>query len=192
SGRSHRIPVQQKQQREIPRLLKRASTDRGFNPDRSSHRNSSQHPTSKTMENKTKYSLVLRALVTTAAVTSGCGATRKGRAYIRRFPQNTIVVGNGGPDSVSLLWNGAAWEKWQNLQPEKNVLQPLAGFPSLSGMKTKFIWLSVFLLLLPILANAQFAKPAVVSRTSWGCPDGQNSPAWTPQYTTVTHLVVHH
>ena len=34
-------------------------------------------------------------------------------------------------------------------------------------------------------------KPAVVSRTSWGCPDGQGS-GWTPQYTTVTHLIVHH
>ena len=35
-------------------------------------------------------------------------------------------------------------------------------------------------------------KPSVVSRTSWGCPSGENSPLWTPQYTTVTHLVVHH
>ena len=34
-------------------------------------------------------------------------------------------------------------------------------------------------------------KPAVVSRTSWGCPDGQGS-GWTPQYTAVTHLIVHH
>ena len=34
-------------------------------------------------------------------------------------------------------------------------------------------------------------KPAVVSRANWGCPDGQAS-GWTPQYTTVTHLIVHH
>jgi hypothetical protein len=34
-------------------------------------------------------------------------------------------------------------------------------------------------------------KPAVISRTAWGCPDGQGS-GWTPQYTTVTHLIVHH
>ena len=34
-------------------------------------------------------------------------------------------------------------------------------------------------------------KPAVVSRTAWGCPDGQSS-RWTPQKTTVTHLIVHH
>jgi hypothetical protein len=38
---------------------------------------------------------------------------------------------------------------------------------------------------------AALAKPAVISRTDWGCPDGQGS-RWTPQYTTVTHLIVHH
>ncbi|HYS54741.1 MAG TPA: peptidoglycan recognition family protein [Thermoanaerobaculia bacterium] len=39
-------------------------------------------------------------------------------------------------------------------------------------------------------------KPAatltVRSRTDWGCPDGENSPLWTPQHTVVTHAVVHH
>ncbi len=32
----------------------------------------------------------------------------------------------------------------------------------------------------------------VISRTNWGCPDGQNSPQWSPVYTPVTHLIVHH
>jgi hypothetical protein len=35
-------------------------------------------------------------------------------------------------------------------------------------------------------------KPPIVSRTEWGCPDGQYSPRWPPRYTTVTHLIVHH
>ena len=39
-----------------------------------------------------------------------------------------------------------------------------------------------------ILADAQ----TVVSRTQWGCPDGQNSPEWQPSYTNVTHLIIHH
>lgn len=30
------------------------------------------------------------------------------------------------------------------------------------------------------------------SRADWRCPDGEASPQWTPAYTTVTHLVVHH
>src|SRR5207253_9228616 len=36
------------------------------------------------------------------------------------------------------------------------------------------------------------ATLAVRSRTDWGCPDGENSPLWTPQHTIVTHAVVHH
>lgn len=34
-------------------------------------------------------------------------------------------------------------------------------------------------------------KPPVVSRSDWGCPDGQQS-RWSPAYKKVTHLVVHH
>jgi len=34
--------------------------------------------------------------------------------------------------------------------------------------------------------------PNVVSRTTWGCPQGQSSPSWPPTYTTVTHLIIHH
>lgn len=41
------------------------------------------------------------------------------------------------------------------------------------------------------IAIQSVTKPSVVSRTSWGCPDGENSP-WSPQYTIVTHLVIHH
>jgi len=34
--------------------------------------------------------------------------------------------------------------------------------------------------------------PGYVSRTGWGCPDGQNPSCNPPGYTTVTHLFVHH
>ncbi|MCB0177501.1 MAG: N-acetylmuramoyl-L-alanine amidase [Anaerolineae bacterium] len=34
-------------------------------------------------------------------------------------------------------------------------------------------------------------KPAVVSRTEWGCPDGQASPYRSPQYAPVTHIILH-
>lgn len=35
-------------------------------------------------------------------------------------------------------------------------------------------------------------KPAVVSRTAWGCPDGQHSPRKPASYAPVTHIVIHH
>lgn len=34
-------------------------------------------------------------------------------------------------------------------------------------------------------------KPDVVSRTDWGCPDGQNSPRRSPLYQPVTHIIIH-
>ena len=42
------------------------------------------------------------------------------------------------------------------------------------------------------MSLSSLTKPTVVSRNAWGCPTGQNSPGWTPQYTAVTHLIVHH
>jgi len=36
------------------------------------------------------------------------------------------------------------------------------------------------------------AKPLVISRTAWGCPDGQYSPRWLPAYQSVTHIVINH
>ena len=40
--------------------------------------------------------------------------------------------------------------------------------------------------------SGPLARPSVVSRTEWGCPDGQSSSSWAPQYTNVSHLIVHH
>jgi hypothetical protein len=34
-------------------------------------------------------------------------------------------------------------------------------------------------------------KPEVISRTTWGCPDGQSSPRRPPQYAPVTHIIIH-
>jgi hypothetical protein len=41
-------------------------------------------------------------------------------------------------------------------------------------------------------APDSLARPTVVSRTEWGCPEGQSSASWAPQYTDVSHLIVHH
>jgi len=39
---------------------------------------------------------------------------------------------------------------------------------------------------------AGVSKPTVVSRTDWGCGHGQVAPLWSPNYSVVTHLVIHH
>ncbi len=35
-------------------------------------------------------------------------------------------------------------------------------------------------------------KPPVISREEWGCPEGEGSPRWPPEYARVTHVIVHH
>lgn len=38
----------------------------------------------------------------------------------------------------------------------------------------------------------KYPKPPIVTRTEWGCPDGQVTTHGNLSYTTVTHLIVHH
>jgi uncharacterized protein (TIGR03437 family) len=40
--------------------------------------------------------------------------------------------------------------------------------------------------------STKYPKPPVVTRTEWGCPDGQLTTHGSLSYTTVTHLIVHH
>ncbi len=40
--------------------------------------------------------------------------------------------------------------------------------------------------------QTQVAAPQMLSRTDWGCPEGEESPRWKPLETAVTHLIVHH
>ncbi|MBN1483289.1 MAG: N-acetylmuramoyl-L-alanine amidase [Chloroflexia bacterium] len=35
-------------------------------------------------------------------------------------------------------------------------------------------------------------QPPLVSREEWGCPEGEESPRWPPEYEPVTHVIVHH
>jgi len=40
--------------------------------------------------------------------------------------------------------------------------------------------------------QTKYPAPPVVTRTEWGCPDGQITTHGSLSYTTVTHLIVHH
>lgn len=41
-------------------------------------------------------------------------------------------------------------------------------------------------------AIAAVEKPPVISREEWGCPEGEYSPRWPPEYQRVTHVIIHH
>ncbi|MBO0799077.1 MAG: N-acetylmuramoyl-L-alanine amidase [Blastocatellia bacterium] len=38
----------------------------------------------------------------------------------------------------------------------------------------------------------RYRKPHLITRTEWGCPDGQITSHGPLSYTTVTHLIIHH
>src|SRR5262249_39819121 len=40
--------------------------------------------------------------------------------------------------------------------------------------------------------QTKYPAPPVVTRTEWGCPDGQITTHGSLSFTTVTHLIVHH
>lgn len=41
-------------------------------------------------------------------------------------------------------------------------------------------------------AAARPSGPRVFSRTEWGCPDGESSPRWGPDYRPLSRVIVHH
>lgn len=45
---------------------------------------------------------------------------------------------------------------------------------------------------IPDTTSSKPSGPARVSRTEWGCSDGEDSPGWTPRPITPTHFLVHH
>ncbi len=43
-----------------------------------------------------------------------------------------------------------------------------------------------------LLERLLASEPTALSRTQWGCPDGEDSPFWPYEYPPVSHLIVHH
>ncbi|MBI2320633.1 MAG: N-acetylmuramoyl-L-alanine amidase [Chloroflexi bacterium] len=42
------------------------------------------------------------------------------------------------------------------------------------------------------LALPTTPRPPIIARGAWGCPDGDKSPRWPPEYAPPTHIVIHH
>lgn len=43
-----------------------------------------------------------------------------------------------------------------------------------------------------VVLPAAVAMPPTLWRVNWGCPEGESSPGWPPEYRAVTHLAIHH
>lgn len=119
---------------------------------------------------------------------------------VRWSPDITPVVHvRGSADGIS-------WTNWRALTADPDSGLPSSALAWLGEGIRFFEWESstpgvVFVFIDPGKSTEQAkgvppraieaGKPQVVSRTDWGCPDGQNYRG-TPTYTTVTHLIVHH
>jgi hypothetical protein len=103
-------------------------------------------------------------------------------------------------DSPTVAWSaitnvGMLANFWQ--VRVQAIASPEGQLPTLRGLQVNTVDTTNFPTPRPGLANTRSAglaavdKPAVVSRSAWGSPDGQGSRV-PPQYRSVTHMIVHH
>jgi hypothetical protein len=101
-------------------------------------------------------------------------------------PETNEWVGDlvGVPQSVRV--HRYVQLRWR-LEAGEKGLAPLVRYVRLAFIDSGIIAASK-------LAEAAGAtsQPSIITRTQWGCPDGQNSPQWAPEYFAVTHAIVHH
>lgn len=102
--------------------------------------------------------------------------------------------------------DGVTWTEWTEVQVDRDLSDSERFFSGIVhlGREHRFVETSVAnarVTLFPMpergprrVASEGFAFGSVNvrSRTEWGCPEGQGAPQWTPAYTHVTHLIVHH
>lgn len=108
----------------------------------------------------------------------------------------------GDPPRIRTSADGLSWSEWRSVQlshdladePTGNLLffDPPQAYVEVdsvpAGLRLVFIDPGAS----PLRkSRVNGAKPDMVSRTEWGCPDGENFRG-TPTYTQVTHFIVHH
>ena len=123
----------------------------------------------------------------------------------------TAPAGFDGTIRVRASANGTVWTEWLTVNIDEDMSDRAAGryFSGIIhfGETKRFFQYSAAE---PLRAEVRYFDPPrprewrrqasdtyrlgtieVVSRTEWGCPDGQGS-RWTPAYTPITHTIVHH
>jgi len=107
-------------------------------------------------------------------------------------------VGEGGV-RVRVSADGVTWSAWMTPALDADATdRRLTGITHF-GAPMRFIEYAfdaavgdVTVTMFPPAAVKTAAAGTFRTREEWGCPDGEQSPQWTPAYTKVTHAVVHH
>ena len=128
-------------------------------------------------------------------------------ATLLRFDhaQRNVVRADAPFDAAALTWSGAAnvrirtGSEWVTPASDPDVTDrhatAITHFAATTSLEYQFDApvsdVTVTLFQPAPSFRAKVAGP-IVTRTEWGCPDGEAAPLWPPAYTTVTHTVVHH
>lgn len=115
---------------------------------------------------------------------------------------------SGEPSNVRVRASidGATWTEWIDVRVDQDLSDSERFFSGIVhlGREYRFVETNVAharVTLFPLpdrsprrVTSDGFAIGGVNvrSRVEWGCPEGAGSPQWTPAYTSVTHLIVHH
>jgi hypothetical protein len=118
--------------------------------------------------------------------------------------QHSVVKADAPFDAAALTWSGAANVRiraggdWIVPASDPDIVErhatAITHFPATQSLEYEFDApvADVTVTLFPPRALKLAATSSFVSRTDWGCPDGEGAPRWPPAYTVVTHAVVHH
>ena len=110
---------------------------------------------------------------------------------------------SGTPVRVRASADGDRWSEWQTLRVDHDlagdgfVYSGIIHFGEEMKMIETDVDVKPAFFPIPerrprqIAESYRFGSLEIVSRTDWGCPDGEGS-RWTPAITTVTHAIVHH
>ena len=119
------------------------------------------------------------------------------------FESAAVTWTDVAPVRIRVSDDGATWSEWTAI-PVDHDLPHGSGIVHF-GRNARFVEVDPPVSGLTITLFPPHQRPARIapqslsvghllarSRNDWKCPDGEDAAAWKPQYTTVTHLVVHH
>ena len=135
-------------------------------------------------------------------------------ATLLRFGQSqrSVVNADAPFDAAALTWSGAANGRiraggdWIVPASDPDIVErhatAITHFPATQSLEYEFdapvadVTVTLFPPIPPSLSPQRGERVQgegrFVSRTDWGCPDGESAHLWPPAYTVVTHAVVHH
>ncbi len=132
-----------------------------------------------------------------------CGAAARKVVESQPFESAAIAWSSPATVRIRVSADGVKWSEWMAPAMDADSDRNLTAITHF-GAPQRFIEYAfdrtvddVTVTTFPPSVAAGFSRPraaavsAVRTRVQWGCPEGEES-QWTPQYTKVTHAVVHH